>query len=201
MGQETVLLPKRSVTLTLVSHAGRRGLGGPLRLGQPRGLTVLVEALVLASQRLAVGDLGVERGDDVLRATDEGGAGVDGTIGVRTRRKRDGVPVDIKTWHGQRHGLGNSTAAALLTGEFLEPEPLLSIWDVLVVDLAGKQRRVDGAEAEGASRLEFLGTLHVDETGQLERHQGLVERSVVARECFPEGSCAGRRDSLEAHAH
>ena len=88
-----------------------------------------------------------------------------------------------------------------LTTDLLQPEPLLSIRDILVVDVTREQRGIHSAQVERASRLQFLDVLHVKKTRQLERHQGLIQRSIAARECFPERGSPGRCDRLEAEPH
>ena len=88
-----------------------------------------------------------------------------------------------------------------LTTDLLQPEPLLSVRDILVVDVTREQRGVDGTQVESASRLQFLDVSHVKKTRQLKCHQGLIQRSIAARECFPERGSPGRRDRLEAEPH
>ena len=65
------------------------------------GRTVCVVTRVLARERLAIGDLCVERRDGGRRAADEGGARVDRGVRRGAGREADGVAVHREPYEAE----------------------------------------------------------------------------------------------------
>ena len=82
----------------------------------------------------------------------------------------------------------------LLTTQLQDPISRGATRDVLIVDVAGEQRRVDRAEVERSSWLERLRVRDVHETRQLEGHEGRFKGPVAVRKVLPEWRRARRRD-------